>query len=363
MAFQPSSIGAVNDPLAGYFPAGTPGFSQGFPNYPGLGGQTSAADRALGLSPDMNFPPIPGFPTAQPFPGDQSFPGGATLPVAQGFPGTPTFPGGAANPQAGMFPGTPGYPGGSSFPSAAPFGTQGFGGPQGAQQAADVAVRMACACGIDGCDCDDAVGEINNNAALVSHLQQNFQAQQLGQLVGLLVALMQNKGMLQQKGNSKKKMDQVSAASSAADDDGHGHGGGGGGGGGGSVDSSKFGGPVAGATNVNGVQVVTRMGKQIGAKIANQFDAMVAAAKQDGVTLSITSGFRSRAEQEKLYAAYQAGTGNLAAKPGTSNHESGEAIDFGGGQAAYDWLAKNASKFGMYGKIAGEPWHYSLSGH
>lgn len=107
---------------------------------------------------------------------------------------------------------------------------------------------------------------------------------------------------------------------------------------------------------------VQRMGKPIGAHIAKQFDAMVAAAKKDGVNITITSGFRSRAEQEKLYAAYKNGTGNLAAKPGTSNHESGDALDLGP-PSAYAWLKQNAGQFGFKNKIASEPWHWSLTGN
>lgn len=351
MAFFPA-VGSVTDPTqaALYGPQGLQGYP-GFPAYPGLGG-ASAADRALGLTPDASgFAPIPGFPNPQAFPGSAVFPGGAGIPGAQPFPGTP------------LFPGTPGFPGGAAFPAPQMFpGTSGFaapaGGPGQAERMADDLIRMACACGIDGCDCDEAMQEINGNNSLLNQLQQNFQAQQLGQLVQLLVGLMMNKGLLAQKGNGKKarEVDSVGAAG-GGDDDGHGHGGGASGAG-----SAGGGGNVAGAKNVNGVQVVDRMGKQIGAKIAAQFDQMVAAAKKDGVNLTITSGFRSRAEQEKLYAAYKNGTGNLAARPGTSNHESGEAIDFGGGQAAYDWLAKNAAKFNMFNKIAGEPWHYSLTG-
>jgi len=90
---------------------------------------------------------------------------------------------------------------------------------------------------------------------------------------------------------------------------------------------------------------------------------MVAAAARDGVKLTIRSGLRTRAEQEKLYQAYLKGTGNLAAKPGTSNHESGEVIDFGHDAGAYEWLKKDAARFGFHNKIASEPWHYSLSGH
>ena len=42
---------------------------------------------------------------------------------------------------------------------------------------------------------------------------------------------------------------------------------------------------------------------------------------------TVTSGFRSFDKQAQLYAAYKAGRGPLAAKPGNSNHELGQAID------------------------------------
>lgn len=316
--FAPS-IGSVTDPTGAASLYGTDPTGIGVPT---LSGGYLAAQRAGGA-----FAPLPLAPGASPFGGVAGLPAGAGFPAPAFFPGTP----GLVGPQA-----------------------------PAALQAVEDAVRIACACGIDGCNChNDAVSEIQANNQLLNHLQQNFQAQQLSQLVLMLALLMQNRGLL--NGNRQRQQDDAMAAAAAADDDGHGHGGGGGaassaGGAGGASN-------VAGAHDVNGIAVVDRMGKQIGAKIAQQFDSMVAAAKQDGVNLTISSGFRSRAEQERLYAAYKNGTGNLAAKPGTSNHESGEAIDFGGGQAAYDWLRKNAARFGFYNKIASEPWHYSLTGN
>ncbi|MBI3928064.1 MAG: M15 family metallopeptidase [Armatimonadetes bacterium] len=104
---------------------------------------------------------------------------------------------------------------------------------------------------------------------------------------------------------------------------------------------------------------VRRQGKLIGAEIADNFDAMVEAAKKDGVELKITSGYRTYAEQQALYAKYGSGR---AAKPGTSNHESGRAIDFANTSGAYAWLKQNAARFGLYNKIASEPWHYSTTG-
>src|SRR5690606_21032379 len=49
----------------------------------------------------------------------------------------------------------------------------------------------------------------------------------------------------------------------------------------------------------------------------------------------VAPGFRPRAHQERLYARYQAGRGNKAARPGTSMHEQGLAVDFGGDYRRY----------------------------
>lgn len=47
----------------------------------------------------------------------------------------------------------------------------------------------------------------------------------------------------------------------------------------------------------------------------------------EGIGGRVTSAQRSRAQQEALYARYQAGKGPLAAKPGSSLHEAGQALD------------------------------------
>lgn len=109
-------------------------------------------------------------------------------------------------------------------------------------------------------------------------------------------------------------------------------------------------------------EIVNVPGGRLDKAVAGAFLAMKEAAKKDGVDLQISSSYRSRQEQEVLYAKYKAGTGNLAAKPGTSNHESGLAIDFKNTKGAYSWLAKNAERFGMK-NLPGEPWHYSPNGH
>jgi D-alanyl-D-alanine carboxypeptidase len=102
-------------------------------------------------------------------------------------------------------------------------------------------------------------------------------------------------------------------------------------------------------------------GKKVDSSIAGNVRAMIAAAKKDGIDLKITSAHRSHAEQKVLYDKYKNGTGNLAAKPGTSNHESGQAIDFTNTPGAHAWLAKNAGRFGLK-NLPGEPWHYSTTG-
>ena len=102
-------------------------------------------------------------------------------------------------------------------------------------------------------------------------------------------------------------------------------------------------------------------GKKVDASIAGNVRAMIEAARRDGVELKITSAHRSRQEQEVLYQKYLNGTGNLAAKPGTSNHEGGLAIDFTNTPGAHAWLAKNAGRFGLK-NLPGEPWHYSTTG-
>lgn len=108
--------------------------------------------------------------------------------------------------------------------------------------------------------------------------------------------------------------------------------------------------------------MVKRGDEYLSAKIIENYDKMVAAAKKDGVEIELVSGYRSYEEQQALYQAYLNGTGNLAAKPGESNHEDGLAMDVANNPGAYDWMKKNASKFGFH-NLPSEPWHYSLDGH
>ncbi|MBM3270614.1 MAG: M15 family metallopeptidase [Candidatus Sericytochromatia bacterium] len=107
------------------------------------------------------------------------------------------------------------------------------------------------------------------------------------------------------------------------------------------------------------IRTVTRDGKPIGANIAAAFDKMVGAAKEDGVTLRVNSGYRSNAEQRRLWAANP--NPALVARPGTSNHEKGNAIDFANIGSAWSWLKRNARRFG-FKNYPVEAWHYDFVG-
>lgn len=101
------------------------------------------------------------------------------------------------------------------------------------------------------------------------------------------------------------------------------------------------------------------------------FLAMSAQAAAAGVTLTINSGFRSYPEQKALHDLYKAGRGNLAARPGTSNHQSGIAIDLSvqmgsgnpspnvaGWTPTYRWLVRHGREHGFMRTVSSEAWHW-----
>ncbi|CAF0776769.1 unnamed protein product [Rotaria sp. Silwood1] len=108
------------------------------------------------------------------------------------------------------------------------------------------------------------------------------------------------------------------------------------------------------------------------------FDKMATAAKQAGVTITIASGFRTVARQEYFWNCYQTkacNNGNLAARPGTSNHGRGVALDLNtncgtqsgakpncGGSKVYQWLKNNGHKYGFKRTVQSEPWHWEYVG-
>ena len=76
-----------------------------------------------------------------------------------------------------------------------------------------------------------------------------------------------------------------------------------------------------------------------------------------GGVLSIISGFRSRAQQQRLYDRYMAGVPGQApaAPPGRSNHERGLAIDHSPHSTA--GMRARAGGFGLRYPMSYEPWH------
>jgi len=112
-------------------------------------------------------------------------------------------------------------------------------------------------------------------------------------------------------------------------------------------------------------------------RFAARVASMVTAAEADGVTLTITSAYRSNELQARLFADAVAKYGSPAAArkwvapPGSSQHNKGMAVDFGaaGGGLLRDansreakWLQKNAERFGLHLPMSWEPWQVEMAG-
>jgi hypothetical protein len=92
---------------------------------------------------------------------------------------------------------------------------------------------------------------------------------------------------------------------------------------------------------------------------AQAFFNMAAAARHSGVMLQVTSGFRTVQQQRDLYALYRSGRGPLAARPGSSNHQSGHALDLEARSPQIRrWLQRYAFRFGFRRTVSSERWHY-----
>jgi hypothetical protein len=89
--------------------------------------------------------------------------------------------------------------------------------------------------------------------------------------------------------------------------------------------------------------------------VAAAFDRLESAARREGVALVINSGYRSDAEQAKLFAAHP--DPHWVAPPGRSLHRYGTELDLGP-SAAYGWLRRNAGRFHFTQRYEWEPWHW-----
>lgn len=104
--------------------------------------------------------------------------------------------------------------------------------------------------------------------------------------------------------------------------------------------------------------LVYRQGRPMRPDVALAFDRMAAAAAHDGVSLLVVSGFRSNAEQARLFAAHP--DPRWVAPPGRSLHRLGTELDLGPA-SAYGWLAAHASAFHFTRRMDYEPWHYGFT--
>jgi len=118
-------------------------------------------------------------------------------------------------------------------------------------------------------------------------------------------------------------------------------------------------------------------GITVASSIAAQLGSLLAAAQADGIILG-GSGYRDSSAQVALrqangcpdvYTAPASSCRVPTARPGSSMHEQGLAIDFssGGGlltrsSPAFAWLSANASRFGFF-NLPSEPWHWSTNGN
>jgi hypothetical protein len=104
--------------------------------------------------------------------------------------------------------------------------------------------------------------------------------------------------------------------------------------------------------------LATRQGQRMRPDVATAFDRMERAARAGGVSLIITSAYRSDAEQAILFARHP--DPRWVAPPGRSLHRLGTELDLGP-PAAYGWLARNARRFHFAQRYSWEPWHYGYT--
>ncbi len=143
---------------------------------------------------------------------------------------------------------------------------------------------------------------------------------------------------------------------------------------------STGGGGGGGGTTVGSGEIVSVRGIRVHRSISGNLESMLAAASAAGVELS-GGGYRDPAGQIAVrrnncgtsnYAVYEMPSSSCrppTARPGSSMHEQGRAIDFTYGgriistrsSPAYQWLAANAASYGFY-NLPSEPWHWSTNG-
>ena len=104
-------------------------------------------------------------------------------------------------------------------------------------------------------------------------------------------------------------------------------------------------------------------GKNTLAGTSSRVRGAVAFAQSHGWQGQITSGFRTYAEQARLYQRYLNG-GPLAAAPGTSSHERGQAVDVTNPSAFARAMSMMPVWARLYNRLgAADPVHFSVTGY
>ncbi len=135
-------------------------------------------------------------------------------------------------------------------------------------------------------------------------------------------------------------------------------------------------------------------GKYFDARAVEYLEAMCEAAAEDGVNLWVISAHRTYDYQQMLFDAEKAeyksynpncsdseaeiGAASVVARPGTSEHNLGLAVDFNSVEqsfentAQYKWLRKHCTEYGFIMRYSAEtqnetgviyePWHYRYVG-
>jgi hypothetical protein len=155
-------------------------------------------------------------------------------------------------------------------------------------------------------------------------------------------------------------------------------GGGGGGGGGARSSAPAASGPAPTITGSG--SIVSVGGIRVHQSIAGNLQNLLSAASAAGINFG-GGGYRDSAGQiatrrnncgTSHYAIYEMPASSCrppTARPGSSMHEQGLAIDFTQGgstltrsSSGFQWLQANAARFGLY-NLPSEPWHWSTNGN
>ena len=103
-------------------------------------------------------------------------------------------------------------------------------------------------------------------------------------------------------------------------------------------------------------------GHRLWTPAAEAFGRLRADAARDGVRIGVTDSYRSYEAQVDLVARKGLySEGGLAAKPGTSDHGWGRALDLDLDKDAQAWMRANGGRYGFVEDTPREPWHWAYA--